>query len=113
MITLYGIPNCDTVRKARRWLDAQGIDYQFHDFRKQGLEESMLHGWVAELGWEALINRRGTSWRKLPEKERNEIDQNSAIRLMLENPTLIKRPVLELGPSHYVGFSETQYQELF
>jgi len=113
MITLYGIPNCDTVRKARRWLDAQDINYQFHDFRKEGLQASLLQEWEAELGWETLINRRGMSWRKLPEQTRKEIDQSSAIQLMLENPTLIKRPILDLGNSRHVGFSETQYQELF
>jgi len=113
MITLYGIPNCDTVRKARRWLDAQDINYQFHNFRKEGLQASLLQEWEAELGWETLINRRGTSWRKLPEQTRKEIDQSSAIQLMLENPTLIKRPILDLGNSRHVGFSETQYQELF
>jgi len=113
MITLYGIPNCDTVRKARRWLDAQKIHYQFHNFRKEGVEASMLTAWVAELGWEALINRRSATWRKLPQQIRNEISPNSAIQLMLENPTLIKRPVLDLGTSRHIGFSEAQYQELF
>ena len=113
MITLYGISNCDTVRKARRWLDAQKIDYQFYDFRNQELQASLLQDWIAELGWEALINRRGMSWRKLPESERDNIDQSSAIRLMLENPTLIKRPILDTGSSRHIGFSETQYQDLF
>ncbi len=113
MITLYGIPNCDTVRKARRWLDAREINYQFHNFRKEGLNESMLRAWVTELGWEALINRRGTTWRNLPEQLRNNINQNSAIQLMLDNPTLIKRPILDLGTNRHIGFSEAQYQELF
>lgn len=113
MITLYGIPNCDTVRKARRWLDAHEISHQFHDFRKEGLMKSLLQEWVAELGWEALINRRGTSWRNLPEQERNSINQSTAIQLMLKNPTLIKRPILDLGTSRHIGFSEAQYQELF
>ncbi|MFC1602469.1 ArsC family reductase [Pseudomonadota bacterium] len=113
MITLYGIPNCDTVRKARRWLDAHEINYQFHNFRKEGLTELLLQNWVTELGWETLINRRGTSWRKLPEQERDGINQSTAIQLMLENPTLIKRPILDVGTSRHVGFSEAQYQELF
>ena len=113
MITLYGIPNCDTVRKARKWLDERAIDYQFHNFRKEGLDKALLQKWVAALGWEALINRRGTTWRKLSEQERNNIDESSAIQLMLTNPTIIKRPVLDLGTSHHIGFSAAQYQELF
>jgi len=113
MITLYGIPNCDTVRKARRWLDAHEINYQFHNFRKEGLTASQLQSWVAELGWETLLNRRGTTWRKLPEQERSGINQSIAIQLMLDNPTLIKRPILDLGTSCHTGFSETLYQKLF
>ena len=113
MITLYGIPNCDTVKKARRWLDERGVAYVFHDYKKQGLDETRLRAWVDELGWETLLNRRGTTWRKLPESVREGLDREGAIRAMLENPSLIRRPVLDTGAVRQVGFSETQYQELF
>ena len=113
MVTLYGIANCDTMKKARAWLDGHGVRYAFHDYKRAGLDESLLRSWVAELGWEALVNRRGTTWRRLPESQREGIDAQSAIRLMLENPSLIRRPVLDTGEARHVGFSETLYQELF
>jgi len=109
---LYGISNCDTIRKARKWLTAKGADFQFHDFRKDGLEPKLLKQWVKQLGWETLLNRRGTTWRKLPEKTRDEIDENKAIKIMLESPTIIKRPVLVTGKKILVGFNEEQYQDL-
>jgi len=113
LVTLYGIANCDTMKKARAWLDEHGVRYAFHDYKRAGLDESLLRSWVAELGWEALVNRRGTTWRRLPESQRDGIDAQSAIRLMLENPSLIRRPVLDTGEARHVGFSETLYQELF
>jgi Spx/MgsR family transcriptional regulator len=113
MVTLYGIANCDTMKKARAWLDAQGIRHAFHDYKRAGVDESLLRGWVAELGWEALVNRRGTTWRRLPESQREGIDAESAIRLMVANSSLIRRPVLDTGEARHVGFSETLYQELF
>jgi Spx/MgsR family transcriptional regulator len=113
MVTLYGISNCDTMKKARAWLDGHGVRYAFHDYRRAGVDEPLLRGWVAELGWEALVNRRGTTWRRLPASQREEIDGESAIGLMLENPSLIRRPVLDSGEARHVGFSETLYQELF
>jgi len=109
---LYGISNCDTIRKARKWLTTKGADFQFHDFRKDGLEPKLLKQWVKQLGWETLLNRRGTTWRKLPEKARNEIDENNAIKIMLESPAIIKRPVLVTGKKILVGFNEEQYQDL-
>ena len=112
-LTLYGIPNCDTVKKARRWLDDRGVAYVFHDYKKQGLDAGILRAWVDELGWETLLNRRGTTWRKLPDSMREGLDQEGAIRAMLENPSLIRRPVLDTGAARQVGFSESQYQELF
>ncbi len=108
---LYGIPHCDTVKKARRWLDEQGIAYVFHDYGKQGLDEDRLRAWVAELGWEALLNRRGTTWRKLPEAVRDPMDEEGAIRVMLASHSIIRRPVLDTGTARHVGFSETDYQE--
>ena len=93
MITMFGIKNCDTIKKARKWLEAEGIDYQFHDYKKEGLSTEMLNSWVKDLGWEALVNKRGTTWRKLPEAVKESIDQASAIEIMLENTSIIKRPL--------------------
>lgn len=111
MLKIYGIKNCDTMKKARTWLDAQGLDYEFHDYKKTGLDEALLRSWVAELGWEALVNRRGTTWRTLPQSERENIDEDSAVRLMLANLSLIKRPVLDIGGKRLVGFSAETYAE--
>jgi arsenate reductase len=109
---LYGIKNCDTVRKARRWLDEHKVEYRFHDFRADGLDPQRLRTWADELGWEILLNRRGTTWRKLPEERRENIDQTSAIELMHEHPSLIKRPVLDLGSQRLVGFDTARYAAL-
>jgi Spx/MgsR family transcriptional regulator len=96
MITLFGIPNCDTVKKARAWLTAQGIDYQFHDFKKQGVPPERLNAWLAAVGWEKLLNRKGTSWRKLdPATQATAVDAESAAKLLILNASLIKRPVVE------------------
>ncbi len=112
MITLYGIANCDTIKRARRWLALHGVDYRFHDYRKDGLTPTQLRAWVDELGWEALLNRRGTTWRTLPEAVREGIDQESAIRIMLEHPSSIRRPLLDTGATRALGFSESTYTEL-
>ncbi len=112
MIIIYGIPNCDTMKKARKWLTDNGIEYRFHDYKKQGLDEALLRTWIDDLGWEALLNRRGTTWRKLPQAVRDSIDEASAIRVMLDNQSIIRRPVLESGESRLVGFSEQAYREL-
>ena len=113
MITLYGIPNCDTVRKARRWLDTQGIAYRFHDFRKDGLDEARLRAWVVELGWETLLNRSGTTWRSVPADIKAGLNTETAIAFMLQAPAAIKRPVLDTGEQRVVGFSEARYQSTF
>jgi len=113
MSTLYGIANCDTMKKARRWLDGHGVDYAFHDYRKQGIDEERLRQWSGSVGWETLLNRRGTTWRKLPEAAREGIDEASAIRLMAEQPSLIKRPVLDTGEALYVGFDAERYAGIF
>lgn len=113
MITLYGIPNCDSVRKARDWLEAHAIEYQFHDYRDDGLDLVQLLGWVKALGWETMLNRQGRAWRKLTDKQREEINEHSAIQHMLDEPTLIKRPLLDLDGCFHVGFSEDKYRELF
>lgn len=110
MIILYGIKNCDTVRKARRWLDAQEIAHRFHDFRSEGLPTELLQGWVAQLGWEALLNRASTTFRQLAPQQKEQLDETSAIALMLEQPTLIKRPVLVRAGQARVGFREADWQ---
>jgi Spx/MgsR family transcriptional regulator len=110
MITLYGIPNCDTIRKARRWLKEHQVDYRFHDFRKEGLDKAQLTEWVDELGWEVLLNKRGTTWRKLSDEQKASISRDNAIELMLEYPAMIKRPVLDTGQRRLIGFKEQQYQ---
>ena len=112
MITLYGIKNCDTIRKARRWLAEHGIEYRFHDFRGDGISEAMLAPWIGELGWEQLLNRRGTTWRRLPETERNSINRDSAMRIMLAQPAIIRRPVLDTGKTRHIGFSDEAYTAL-
>lgn len=113
IVTLYGITTCDTVRKARTWLDGQGIAYRFHDFRAEGLEETRLAGWLDALGWETVLNRAGTSFRKLPEAERAGLDRAKAERLILANPTLVKRPVLETDGKVMVGFKPEIYAAVF
>ncbi|PVV27767.1 MAG: ArsC family reductase [gamma proteobacterium symbiont of Ctena orbiculata] len=112
MLRLYGIPNCDTMKKARRWLDERSIVYEFHDYKKLGIEEKLLRQWVEKVGWETLLNRRGMMWRKLDDRVKAEIDEASAIRVMLETPSIIKRPVLQIGKTLEVGFKAERYAEL-
>ncbi len=112
MIDLYGIPNCDTMKKARRWLDEHGIEYRFHDFKKEGIDEARLRDWVGKAGWETLLNRRGMMWRRLPQEIRDHINEQSALRIMLDTPSIIKRPVLVTDDRMLVGFSEETYKEL-
>lgn len=113
MTTLYGIANCDTVRKARKWLASHDVAYQFHDFRKDGLTSKRVKAWVQELGWETLLNRRGQTWRKLTEKDKTNLTEAKVIKLMTAEPTLIKRPVLEVNNEVHVGFTEADYRQLF
>ena len=109
-VTLYGIPNCDTVKKARNWLDAQGIAYAFHDYKKLGADEAKLQEWVAEAGWEKVLNRAGTTFRKLPDADKADLDAVRAVRLMAAQPSCIKRPVVEHPGGLLVGFKETDWQ---
>ncbi len=109
-ITLYGIPNCDTVKKARRWLDNAGIEYTFHDYKKLGITETKLKAWSKEQSWELLLNKRGTTFRKLDESQRENITQTSAIKLMKEHTSMIKRPVIEGGKELLIGFDEASYK---
>jgi arsenate reductase len=109
-ITIYGIKNCDTMKKARAWLDKHGIDYAFHDYKTAGIERAKLEGWANKLGWEALLNRAGTTFRKLPDKDKEGVTEKKAIALMLAQPSMIKRPVLELGRGKLlVGFRPEDY----
>jgi arsenate reductase len=112
--TLYGIPNCDTVKKARAWLDAHGVAYTFHDFKKAGIEHAMVESWLRDVPWEVLVNRKGTTWRALPDARKAAIiDAASATALMLESSSVVKRPVLQFAGRTHVGFSTQLYEELF
>lgn len=110
---MYGIPNCDTVKKARKWLDAQGIEYAFYDYKKEGADPSRLSAWSNLAGWEALLNRRGTTFRKLPDQDKVDIDRTKAIDLMVKHPSMIKRPVVEYEGGVLVGFSEDDWSAAF
>jgi arsenate reductase len=108
---LYGIRNCDTVRKARAWLDSRELAYAFHDYKTAGIDAGRLRGWADELGWEKLLNRAGTTFRALPEAEKQGLDEAKAIALMLAQPSMIRRPVLDLGDRRLLGFSDALYGE--
>lgn len=113
-ITLYGISSCDQVKKARAWLASHGIDHVFHDFKKSGLERPHLEKWLSHTGWEALLNRKGTTWRSLSDDRKAAVlDAETAIRLMIESPSVVKRPVLAANGGVHVGFSDDLYQRLF
>lgn len=111
--TLYGIKNCDTVKKARAWLNARGVEYVFSDFKVTGVDSARLALWCDTLGWPALLNRAGTAFRKLPAADQTDLDRSKALRLMLATPTMIKRPVLEHGEQVFVGFKSELYQSAF
>jgi len=108
-ITLYGIPNCTSVKKARAWLDASGLAYQFHDYKKLSIDALTLKRWCDEFGYEFLINKRGTTWRKLLNIQQQELNEKKAIKLMQSQPSLIKRPLLDTGKNRLLGFDESSY----
>ena len=110
MYTLYGISNCNTVKKAKDWLDDHNIEYQFHDYRKQGLDVDLLNSFEVALGWEKLLNKQSTSWRKLNDEQKNNVSKQTALQYMLDTPTLIKRPVLDTGEKMIAGFKADNYQ---
>lgn len=112
MMTLYGISNCDTVRKARRWLEGHGIDYRFHDFRKDGLTREQILQWLEQLDWKALINTRGRTWRQLSGDGKAALHETAAIDLMLEHPAIIKRPLLDYNGQYHLGFSDAGYRRI-
>ncbi|WP_447760444.1 ArsC family reductase [Sphingopyxis panaciterrae] len=112
-LTLFGIPNCDTVKKARRWLNERGVAHRFHDFRKDGLDPDRLQGWIDTLGWEKLLNKSGTTFRKLPDEQKEALDAAKARALMLDQPAMIRRPVVEADGGLSVGFSADDWQSRF
>jgi arsenate reductase (glutaredoxin) len=112
-VTLYGIPNCDTVKKARTWLDARGIGYAFHDYKKSGADAAKLGAWCEVLGWEIVLNRAGTTFRKLPDADKSALDQTKAIALMLAQPSMIKRPIVEHPDGLLAGFKDADWAAAF
>lgn len=111
-VRLYGISNCDTMKKARSWLESHGVAYEFHDYKKEGVDPEKLESWARKAGWETLLNRAGTTFRKLPDRAKQNLDERKALTLMREQPSLIKRPVLESGAKLLVGFSPEKYAAL-
>ena len=112
-VTIYGIRNCDTMKKARAWLDKRGVEYRFHDYKSEGIGRAHLETWAKALGWETILNRAGTTFRKLPEKDKDKLTEKKAIKLMLGQPSMIKRPVLEAKGKTLAGFKPEVYAALF
>lgn len=112
MITIYGIKNCDSVKKARGWLEERGLDYQFHDFKTAGVPAEKLEGWLADFGWKQVINRRSKSWRELTPDVRAHMDNRQALDAAIETPTLIKRPIVEQNNRILIGFDPQQFEQL-
>ena len=112
-VTIYGIKNCDTMKKARAWLDAHGVAYSFHDYKAAGIDRGKLEGWARAVGWETLLNRAGTTFRALSDKEKDGLTEKKAIGLMLAQPSMIKRPVLDVGGKLLVGFKAEAYEKAF
>ncbi len=113
MIILYGIPNCDTVKKARSWLDNKGLPYTFHDYKKAGIDAAKLSGWCDKMGWDTILNRAGTTFKKLPDEDKADLMQESAITLMVAAPSMIKRPVVEFSGGLLAGFKLLEWEAAF
>ena len=113
MTVIYGIKNCDTMKKARAWLEARKVAYEFHDYKASGIDKAKLEGWVEELGWETVLNRAGTTFKKLPEANKENLTPKKAVALMLAQPSMIKRPVIEKGAKLLVGFKAEEYTKAF
>ncbi len=109
---MYGIPNCGTIKKARAWLEEHGVEYEFHDYKKQGVDEALLKDWVKSFGWEQLLNKRGMTWRKLDDDIKASMDEAGAIRIMLEKHSIIKRPVLVVADRVILGFDDAEYAQV-
>ena len=112
-IIMYGIPNCDTIKKAKKWLQAEDIEFDFHDYRKQGITEEMVVTFCQELGWQNVLNKRGTTYRQLTQEQKDTLDEKSAIALLVEMPAMIKRPILNVEGQYHLGFKADQYQAIF
>lgn len=110
-IDIYGIPNCDTVKKAKKWLDARAADYAFHDYKKEGADPEKLARWIDDAGWETVLNRRGTTFRKLPDADKAGLDADKAVQIMEANPSCIKRPVVEYPGGVLIGFNEAEWED--
>jgi len=112
MIKIYGIPNCDTIKKARKWLEENNLNYEFHDYKKLGVPEKNLKHWVKQFGWDTVLNKRGTTWRKFSDNIKDNINETSAIQVMLDNASAIKRPIIEDGKTLLIGFKKDEYKVL-
>ena len=110
---VYGIKSCDTMKKARAWLESHGVAYYFHDYKAAGIDTTKLENWCRQVGWETLLNRSGTTFRALPDKDKHDLNEARAIELMVENPSMIKRPVIETGSEVVVGFKPERYEAVF
>lgn len=111
--TMYGIPNCDTIKKAKKWLESQNIEFQFHDFRKQGIDKALVEQFCNQLGWENVLNKRGTTYRQLTDEQKASINDSTVIDLLVEYPAMIKRPVLSAKGQLFIGFKADQYSAIF
>ncbi|ANQ17712.1 arsenate reductase [Vibrio natriegens] len=112
-ITMFGIPNCDTIKKAKKWLEAEDIAYEFHDYRKQGVDEALVTEFCDALGWEIVLNKRGTTFRQLTQEQKDSLNEENAIKLLVENPAMIKRPILKVNDQLHIGFKADQYTTIF
>ncbi|MEH0742987.1 ArsC family reductase [Vibrio cholerae] len=112
-ITMYGIPNCDTIKKAKKWLEQQGIEYQFHDYRKQGIETELVERFCQQLDWKQVLNKRGTTYRQLSDEQKANLDKETAVSLLVEMPAMIKRPILDVDGTLHLGFKADQYTAIF
>ena len=113
LITMFGIPNCDTIKKAKKWLEEKNIAYDFHDYRKQGIDAAMVREFFHALGWERVLNKRGTTYRQLTQEQKNTLNEESALTLLVENPAMIKRPILKVNDQLHIGFKADQYATIF
>ncbi len=112
-ITMFGIPNCDTIKKAKKWLEAEDIAYEFHDYRKQGVDAALVTEFCDALGWEIVLNKRGTTFRQLTQEQKDSLNKENAIKLLVENPAMIKRPILKVNDQLHIGFKADQYTTIF
>ncbi|WED27411.1 ArsC family reductase [Vibrio sp. DW001] len=112
-ITMYGIPNCDTIKKAKKWLQEADISFDFHDYRKNGVDNNLVEGFCQQLGWEQVLNKRGTTYRQLTQEQKESIDQQSVVPLLVEHPAMIKRPILNVDGQLHIGFKAPQYSDIF